>query len=46
MLGVVVHAADVSFELLIAVLQLFDHARELPDLRFQPVKAQHDIGTG
>jgi hypothetical protein len=46
MLAVVVHAADVSLELLIAVLEVLDHPGELPDLRFESVDTKQEIGAG
>ena len=44
--GVFLQAAELAFELLIAELQLLDHARELPDLGFETVEAQHEVGVG
>src|SRR3954447_2608745 len=40
---VFLQAAELAFELLIAELQLLDHARELPDLGFEAVETQHDV---
>src|SRR5262249_55972536 len=38
------HATHKSFELLVAILQLFDGAGELANLRFEAVDAHHQIG--
>ena len=45
-IGVFLQAAELAFELLIAELQLLDHPGELPDLGFETVEAQHEIGVG
>ena len=39
----VLHAPDLSLQLLIAELQLLDHTGELPDLAFKPLEAHHKI---
>jgi hypothetical protein len=44
--GVFLQAAELAFELLIAELQLLHHARELLDLGFETVEAQHEVGVG
>src|SRR5271165_901256 len=42
--ALLLHAADLHLELLIAVLELLDHPRELPDLAFQPIDPKHEVG--
>ena len=40
------HAPELAFELLVAILQLFDRARELADLRFQAIEAHAEVAAG
>ena len=44
-LVVVVHAAKLAFELLIAELQLLDNAGELSDLCLQTIQAHDHVGS-
>jgi hypothetical protein len=43
-LGVPLHAPELTFELLVAILQLLEGTRELPDLRFQPIETHGEVG--
>src|SRR5262249_41131033 len=40
------HAPKLTFELLVAVLQLLDRARELADLRFKAVETHVEVAAG
>jgi hypothetical protein len=40
------HAADLALELLIAKLQLLDRSGHLPNLGFEAIDAQHEVGRG
>src|SRR5262249_38531717 len=43
--GLLLHAADLALELLVAKLQLLDCSGQLPDLGFEALKTQQEIGT-
>ena len=44
-LGILLHAPDLGFQLLVAVLQLLDQTGELPDLTFEAIDAHGRIVT-
>src|SRR5262249_7540260 len=39
------HAADLALELLVAKLQLLDRPGQLPNLGFEAIDAQHEVGS-
>jgi hypothetical protein len=43
-LGVLLHAPELTFELLVTILQLLDGTRELPDMRLQTIETHGEIG--
>ena len=45
-LGVVLRAAKLLLELLVAELELLDRAGELAHLRFEPIDPHHELGLG
>src|SRR6185295_18645862 len=44
--GVVLEPLELTFELLVAVLQLLDRAGELPNLPLKALEARHQFGAG
>src|SRR5262245_58600826 len=44
--ALLLHAADLAFELLVTKLQLLNRSGQLPNLAFQPLDAQHGVGAG
>ena len=44
--ALLLHAADLTLELLVAKLQLLDRPGQLPNLGFEAIDAQHEIGSG
>src|SRR5215471_2444463 len=44
--ALLLHAADLAFELLVAKLQLLNRSGQLPNLAFQPLDVQHGVGAG